>query len=60
MFARLWFQLTQTLETFVSIPASSPFQIELYSNFIATFEAKMNQLKLAKIGIVVARQFNGT
>lgn len=43
----------------MSIPASSPFQIELYTNFIASFETKMNQLKLAKIGIAVARQFNG-
>lgn len=54
----MWFQLTQTVETFISIPASGPLQIELYTNFISTFESKVNQLKLAKIGIVVARQFS--
>ncbi|KAL8278243.1 hypothetical protein RQP46_009416 [Phenoliferia psychrophenolica] len=54
---KLWFQLTTTIEAFLATPASGPFQIELYEQFIKDFASKLNQLKLASIGIAVARQF---
>lgn len=57
---RLWFQLTSTIEAFISVPSSGPYQIELYEQFITDFSSKINQLKLVSIGISVARQFSGT
>lgn len=57
--ARLWFQLTNALEAFLAVPESGPYQIRLFNNFVNSFKAKLNQLKLVTIGITVARQFNG-
>ncbi|KAI5478256.1 hypothetical protein MNV49_005321 [Pseudohyphozyma bogoriensis] len=54
---RLWYQLTTTIEAFLADEQSGPFQVELYESFIKDFESKLNQLKLASIGIAVARQF---
>lgn len=56
---RLWYQLTTTIEAFIAREGSGPFQIELYEQFIKDFASKLNQLKLASIGIAVARQFTG-
>ncbi|KAK4057286.1 DNA topoisomerase 1 [Microbotryomycetes sp. JL221] len=56
---KLWYQLTSTIEAFIALPASAPHQIQLYDNFIKHFGNKLNQLKLAHIGTLIARQFNG-
>lgn len=55
---KLWFQLTSTIEAFLQAPSSAPYQIELYDSFIKDFANKLNQLKLAHIGIQIARQFD--
>ncbi|RKO92566.1 hypothetical protein BDK51DRAFT_11630, partial [Blyttiomyces helicus] len=45
---KLWHQLTVAIESFVALPASAPFLIPLYENFIADWEKKMNQLSLVR------------
>lgn len=57
---RLWYQLTLTIEEFLRQSRSAPFQIGLYRQFIEPFSNKLNQLKLASIGITVSRQFSGS
>ncbi|XP_071919580.1 26S proteasome non-ATPase regulatory subunit 13 homolog A [Coffea arabica] len=57
---KLWHQLTQKLEQFVAL---SVFQagdalIQLYHNFIADFETKINLLKLAHFAVIVSRQYS--
>lgn len=54
---RLWFQITTAIEAFLAREESGPFQVDLYESFIKDFESKINQLKLASIGITIARQF---
>ncbi|KAK4704781.1 26S proteasome regulatory subunit N9, partial [Phenoliferia sp. Uapishka_3] len=56
---KLWYQLTTTIEAFLATEAAGPYQIDLYEHFIKDFASKLNQLKLASIGIAVARQFTG-
>ncbi|SCV69735.1 BQ2448_1129 [Microbotryum intermedium] len=55
---KLWYQLTSTIENFIQVPSSGPFQIGLWQSFISTFANKINQLKLVTIGISTARQFS--
>ncbi|GAA5840507.1 hypothetical protein JCM11251_007606 [Rhodosporidiobolus azoricus] len=58
---RLWYQLTLTLESFLSLPTSAPFRIDLYRSFISSFAAKLDPLKHASIAVSVARTFeNGS
>lgn len=54
---RLWHQLTLELAAFVQNEAFRREDnfIALYSNFISTFEAKLNQLEFAKIMAFIAR-----
>ncbi|GAQ91610.1 26S proteasome regulatory subunit N9 [Klebsormidium nitens] len=56
---KLWHQLTVKLEQFVSLAAlqSGDGLIQLYHNFIADFETKINLLKLAQFAVVVSRQY---
>ncbi|PWY98912.1 PCI-domain-containing protein [Testicularia cyperi] len=56
---KLWYQLTLTIEEFLSHPDSQvpPIQIELYEKFVKRFSSKINQLQLAGIGVKVSRQF---
>ena len=56
---RLWYQLTATIESFFSAPASAPFRIDLYESFIKDFANKLDQLKLAAIAVTVARTYSG-
>lgn len=59
-YARLYYQLTATLQTFLTIPSSAPYQIELYNHFVESFASKLNQLRLVEIGVAVGRQYSGT
>ncbi|CAG8617789.1 11495_t:CDS:2 [Acaulospora morrowiae] len=56
---KLWHQLTLKIEEFFAIPASGPFQIQLFQNFISDWENKMNKLKLVTLGLSVMKQFSG-
>ncbi|XP_034186446.1 regulatory particle non-ATPase 9 isoform X2 [Osmia lignaria lignaria] len=56
---RLWHQLTLKLETFVKHPALQKGDnlIQLYGNFLSTFESKINPLSLVEILAHVVQQF---
>ncbi|SCZ89428.1 BZ3500_MvSof-1268-A1-R1_Chr9g10407 [Microbotryum saponariae] len=55
---KLWYQLTSTIENFLQVPSSGPYQIELWESFVSTFAQRIHQLKLVTIGISTARQFS--
>jgi len=59
---KLWHQLTQKLEEYISQPAfqAGDFLIQLYQSFILDFEQKINLLKLAQIAVVVSQQYAET
>ncbi|XP_076686701.1 regulatory particle non-ATPase 9 [Andrena cerasifolii] len=56
---RLWHQLTLKLETFVKNPALQKEDnlVQLYVNFLSTFENKINPLSLVEILAIVIQQF---
>ncbi|KAG6797414.1 26S proteasome non-ATPase regulatory subunit 13 [Apis laboriosa] len=56
---RLWHQLTLKLETFVKNPVLQKGDklVELYVNFLSTFENKINPLSLVEILAYVIQQF---
>ncbi|POY72842.1 hypothetical protein BMF94_4097 [Rhodotorula taiwanensis] len=54
---RLWFQLTRTIESFFAVPASQPFRIDLYEQFVRDFSNKLDPLKHASIAVSVARSY---
>ncbi|KZC10356.1 PREDICTED: 26S proteasome non-ATPase regulatory subunit 13 [Dufourea novaeangliae] len=56
---RLWHQLTLKLETFVKHPTLSKGDnlVQLYVNFLSTFENKINPLSLVEILAHVIQQF---
>ncbi|KAF9974864.1 26S proteasome regulatory subunit [Actinomortierella ambigua] len=54
---KLWHQLTVSIERFVALPESGPFQVALVEQFISDWEAKMNQIKFVSISVSAARQF---
>ncbi|XP_014474049.1 PREDICTED: 26S proteasome non-ATPase regulatory subunit 13 [Dinoponera quadriceps] len=56
---RLWHQLTLKLETFVKHPALQQTDnlVQLYVNFLSTFENKINPLSLVEILAHVIQQF---
>lgn len=56
---RLWHQLTQQIEAFLRHPASQqrPLHLDLYEHFIKSFAQHLNHLKLARICVVVSRQY---
>ncbi|KAK2580072.1 hypothetical protein KPH14_012355 [Odynerus spinipes] len=56
---RLWHQLTLKLETFVKHPAlqKNDNLVQLYANFLSTFENKINPLSLVEILAHVIQQF---
>ena len=53
---RLWHQLTDKLEELCADPALTSHLIPLYTNFIHTFAAKLNQLRLAQLSVTIAAQ----
>ena len=51
------FQLTIQLDILVKEPSMQTKLISIYTDFIADFEAKLDPLKLAQIGMVVVEKF---
>lgn len=58
---RLWHQLTVALQEFVSDPAIAEEGglVRLCTEFIAKFEAKINQLRLVQILCTVGKSCSG-
>ena len=54
---KLWHQLTIQLDILVKEPSMQTKLISIYTDFIADFEAKLDPLKLAQIGMVVVEKF---
>lgn len=54
-----WHQLTTELEELLKLPqwTEGDFLIQLYHNFIKSFQSKANPLKLAQIGLKITAQF---
>jgi len=57
---RLWHQLTGALLAFVKDPVASRGTnlVELYSNFVESFEAKIDQMALVQIVAEAAKQLD--
>ncbi|URE20089.1 26S proteasome non-atpase regulatory [Musa troglodytarum] len=57
---KLWHQLTLKLEQFVrlAVVQAGDSLIQLYHNFIAEFETKINLLKFAHFAVVVSHQYS--
>ncbi|KAK9156183.1 hypothetical protein Sjap_003663 [Stephania japonica] len=57
---KLWHQLTTKLDQFFALPElqTGDALIQLYHNFIADFETKINLLKLAQFAVKVSRQYS--
>jgi 26S proteasome regulatory subunit N9 len=58
---RLWHQLTIALEQRINQPEfqrDASYLPELYDKFIAGFAYRLNPLKLAKIAVVVSKQYS--
>jgi len=57
---RLWHNVTLKLVEIVEVPEmrGSPGLIPLYTNFIKSFETKLNQLTLSKILVVISKSFS--
>lgn len=53
---KLWHQLTDELMGFYSDSRSQPLRYRLFTQFVATFQDKINQLSLARLGILAAHQ----
>ena len=52
LFRRLWHQLTTALQQFVSDPSNAEGGdgfVRLFTEFVAKFEAKINQLRFVQI-----------
>lgn len=56
---KLWHQLTEALLQFYNHTASGPQRIPIYKNFVLSFAAKINQLKLVSLGLAAASQCKG-
>ncbi|KAG8797762.1 26S proteasome regulatory subunit [Serendipita sp. 411] len=53
---KLWHQLTLAVFEFLEHPDSKPFQVDLFTNFISDFQAKLDKLRLAQIGVKVSKE----
>ena len=56
---KLWHELTDALLTLYHDPASSSLRLELFNNFVLTFNDKINQLKFVRIGLQTVLQLSG-
>jgi 26S proteasome regulatory subunit N9 len=56
----LWHQLTAALEELVNLPQFEKgiFLLDLYQNFIKTFESHLQQLRLVHMVIKISKQIN--
>jgi len=52
---RLWHQLTLKLFEFFDHPLSKPFRVHVFEGFVSDFETKINQLRLAELGVKVSK-----
>ncbi|CAG7851380.1 Probable 26S proteasome regulatory subunit rpn9 [Serendipita indica DSM 11827] len=55
---KLWHQLTLAVFEFLEHPDSKPFQLEVYNKFVSDFQAKLDRLRLAQIGVKVSREIS--
>lgn len=53
---KLWHQLTETLGEFYANECSVPLRLRVYTDFIASFETKINQLSLVTFALAAAQQ----
>ncbi|OMJ21413.1 putative 26S proteasome regulatory subunit rpn9 [Smittium culicis] len=54
---KLWHQLTESSLLFINNPASSPFRISFYKNFVVDWEKHMNKIKLVSFSLAAAKMF---
>ncbi|KAK9492005.1 hypothetical protein V1508DRAFT_420186 [Lipomyces doorenjongii] len=54
---RLWHQLTDVLVQFFQNPESVPLRTRVYTQFVGTFDSKINQLKLVSLGLATSATF---
>ncbi|KDR77986.1 hypothetical protein GALMADRAFT_224393 [Galerina marginata CBS 339.88] len=55
---KLWHQLTQKLFQFFDTPLARPYRVDVFERFVRDFEGKLNQLRLAEMGVKVARDID--
>lgn len=56
---KLWFQLTQAVEQFMSRPesANGTLRLDLYNNFIDSFGEKISSLRLVALAVIASKQY---
>ncbi|KAF9522638.1 hypothetical protein CPB83DRAFT_864206 [Crepidotus variabilis] len=52
---KLWHQLTKKLFEYFNNPKSTQYRVDVFQRFVRDFETKINQLKLAEMGVLVAK-----
>jgi 26S proteasome regulatory subunit N9 len=52
---RFWHQLTLKLFEFFEHPLSRPYRVDVFERFVRDFETKINQLRLAEMGVKVSK-----
>ena len=57
---KLWHELTDILVTYYNEADSKPSRIPIFEHFVTKFADKINQLKLVRIGLSTANQYQGT
>jgi 26S proteasome regulatory subunit N9 len=55
---KLWHQLTKKLFEFFDHPRARPYRVEVFERFVRDFETKINQLRLAEMGVKVAKDID--
>ncbi|KAK0216544.1 hypothetical protein EDD85DRAFT_894700 [Armillaria nabsnona] len=55
---KLWHQLTLKLFQFFDHPASKPFRVHVFEQFVRDFEGKINQLRLVEMGVKVSKEID--
>ncbi|KAF5329471.1 hypothetical protein D9619_009297 [Psilocybe cf. subviscida] len=55
---KLWHQITKKLDEFFDHPAAQPYRLEVFHSFVRDFESKLNQLRLAEMGVKVAKDYS--
>lgn len=56
---KLWHELTDALVEFYDNKLSESSRIPIFENFVKAFADKINQLKLVKLGLNTAAQYDG-
>ncbi|KAG6876488.1 hypothetical protein C0992_012814 [Termitomyces sp. T32_za158] len=55
---KLWHQLTQKLKVFFDDEQSKPYRVDVFERFVRDFEGKINQLRLAEMGVKVSKEID--